>query len=181
MLDTPEYLHLAVDASRKGDHHAALNYLNQALVTEPDNACLIYFQAAEHAELGLFDRACVGMSRALDIDSGLEIARFQLGLLHLKQQRQDLAREAFGSLAIRSQDRALCHFARAWLHVLDDDPSSARSELSAGLADCSNAALKADMENLLHSLEEEIARVAVHREGEPVFLGAYLTVNEHLR
>ncbi|MEK6789603.1 MAG: tetratricopeptide repeat protein [Pseudomonadota bacterium] len=182
MLDAAEYLHLAIDASQKGDHHAALNYLNQALENEPANAGLIYFQAAEHAELGLFERACAGMTKALEIDGRIDIARFQLGLLHLKLQRPDDARETFSTLVSLTQDDSLRTFGEAYINLLDDDLAGARTKLEAGLVNCNNPALKADMARILANLTQEASEdtaVPSVDDPAPVFLGAYRDANEN--
>lgn len=175
MLDASEYLHLAIHASQAGDHHAALNYLSQALTHEPGNASLIYFQAAEHAELGLYDRASKGMAQALLLDETLDTARFQLGLLHLQLQRPGEAREAFASLADRGQDEALRVFAQAYLALLAEDIPEARRHLEAGLAICANPALKKDMARILDSLSDAGTEAAPAQDSaEPVvYLGAY--------
>jgi len=183
MLDATEYLHLAIDASQKGDHHAALNYLTQALENEPENASLIYFQAAEHAELGLFERACTGMAKALEIDSRIDIARFQSGLLHLKLQRIDKARDAFSTLARTALDGSLRQFGEAYIHLLNHDPGNAITKLEAGLLDCSNHALKADMTRILANIrheEQPRAGTPSADEAAPVFLGAYRNTHANL-
>lgn len=175
MLDSSEYLHLAIDASQKGDHHAALNYLNQALDVEPANAALIYFRAAEHAELGLFERACAGMIRALELNSEIDIARFQLGLLHLQLQRPDEARQTFSTLVSLTQDDSLRTFGEAYVDLINNDLDSARVKLNAGLVNCNNLALKNDMTRVLTSLDPEATAPVLEETAEsaPVFLGAY--------
>lgn len=176
MLDTSEYLHLAIHASKKGDHHAALNYLNQALDKEPANAALIYFQAAEHAELGLFERACAGMTQALDLDGDIDIARFQLGLLHLQLQRPNDARQTFATLVSRTSDDSLRTFGEAYVDLLDNNLEGAKAKLETGLINCNNLALKADMARILANLNQEEPQAPVEQSAEepsPVFLGAY--------
>lgn len=182
MLDASEYLHLAIDASQKGDHHAALNYLNQALENEPANAGLIYFQAAEHAELGLFERACAGMTKALEIDAHIDIARFQLGLLHLQLQRPVEARLAFSTLVGLTQDDSLRTFGEAYLDLLNDDLAAAKTKLEAGLIDCNNPALKADMTRILANLSQDAPQTPIAPSADdnaPVFLGAYRDTHEN--
>jgi len=182
MLDASEYLHLAIDASQKGDHHAALNYLNQALENEPTNAGLIYFQAAEHAELGLFERACTGITQALEIDGSIDIARFQLGLLHLQLHRPDAARKAFNTLVSLTQDDSLRTFGQAYVDLLNDDLVGAKAKLEAGLIDCNNPALKADMTRILANLTQEAPQKSVAHTADdsaPIFLGAYRDTHEN--
>src|SRR4051812_1046232 len=86
-LDDEELLHLAIEASRKQRHGDAIQYLKDAAAKAPRNAQVRFLLGAEHAQIGLLDRAQEEMSAALDIDPGLVPARFQLGLLHLVQAR----------------------------------------------------------------------------------------------
>ncbi len=181
MLDASEYLHLAIDASQKGDHHAALNYLSQALENEPANAELIYFQAAEYAELGLFERACTGMTKALELNGHLDTARFQLGLLHLQLQRPEESRQAFSALVNLTQDESLRVFGEAYIDLLDDDLVGAQTKLEAGLANCNNPALGKDMARILANLTQEAPQAAATKpddDAAPVFLGAYRDSHE---
>ncbi|MDH1104512.1 hypothetical protein N5C55_27635 [Pseudomonas otitidis] len=174
MLDASEYLHLAIHASQQDDHHAALNYLGQALELEPENAAVRYFLAAEHAELGLYERAVSGMKEALALDEGLDIARFQLGLLSLQLQRLEEAREAFATLADRTVDEGLKAFSSAYLDLLDEKVSDACRKLEHGLAVCTNEALVRDMSRVLGSLAEGDGAEAVKgEETGSVYLGAY--------
>lgn len=174
MLDATEYLHLAIHASKDGNHHAALNYLNTALDQQPDNAAARYFLAAEHAELGLLDRAHAGMTQALELDPHMDIARFQLGLLNLQLQQGEQARSAFDYLQHHTQDISLKWFASAYLEVLNEHVENAVDKLKKGLVDCTNSALKADMTRVLASLTDTAIAAKNDTITAPsVFLGAY--------
>ncbi len=173
MLDAAEYLHLAIHASQEGNHHSALGYLKQALEHEPSNPAVRYFLAAEHAELGLLDRARSEMIEVLELEPGMDIARFQLGLLHLQLQFEADARTTFAELASISQDASLQLFAQAYVEQLDENNQTAIEKLKAGLADCQNPALKGDMARVLASLTEQEAVSPQDEASAPVFLGAY--------
>ncbi|RZU38489.1 tetratricopeptide repeat protein [Fluviicoccus keumensis] len=156
-LDAGEYFHLALHAVRQNDHHAALQYLKQVLALEPDNAAAHYLMAAEHAELGLFDRAIQGMEEALALRPDLEIARFQLGLLHLQGNRTQQASTAFQALESMATDSALLAFARAYLALISDLPAEAVPWLEQGIAQCdNNPSLKADMNRVLDSVRQKL-------------------------
>ena len=176
MLDAAEYLHLAIHASSKGDHHAALSYLKEALQREPDNPKAVYLLAAEHAELGLYDRAIAGMEAALRLDGGLEMARFQLGLLYLQANQLDNAKGQFSALA-KSADVGLSAFAGAMEALAEDKTALAQEKLAFGLAHTdNNPALKADMQRMLDRLlggGAATAQEAPSSEAATVFLGAY--------
>lgn len=174
MLDASEYLHLAIHASQSGDHHGALNYLNNAVQLEPDNPAARYFLAAEHAELGLFERACTGMSQVLELAPELHIARFQLGLLCLQLNRTDEARISFKMLNDASVESSLQSFSGAYLELLNDHPQGAIPLITQGLEGCTNTALKNDMNRVLSSLTTPNASTQSHSTNEmPIFLGAY--------
>lgn len=174
MLDASEYLHLAIHASQSGDHHGALNYLNNAVRLEPDNPAVLYFLAAEHAELGLFERACAGMTQVLELAPELHIARFQLGLLCLQLNRTDEARISFKRLNGASIEPSLQAFSGAYLELLDNHPQGAMALIAQGLEGCTNTALKNDMNRVLISLTTPDATKQSHSTSEmPIFLGAY--------
>jgi len=82
-FDTDEYLHLALHANSVRNHHACMAYLKELLAREPRHAKAIYLLAAQHAELGLHERAIAGMRAALALEPAIEMARLQLGLLLL--------------------------------------------------------------------------------------------------
>lgn len=173
MLDAAEYLHLAIHASQDGNHHSALSYLKQALESEPNNPAVRYFLAAEHAELGLLERARAEMIEVLTLEPSMDIARFQLGLLHLQLQSETEARGTFVELVELSQDASLRLFAQAYIDLLDENRSAALDGFKAGLVDCPNPALKADMSRVLASLDGSDQGVAHEETKSPVFLGAY--------
>lgn len=176
MLDAPEYLHLAIHASQEKNHHAALNYLNQALQIDPNNAAIRYFLAAEHAELGLFERACTGMEEALALDADMDLARFQLGLLYLQLQRNDDAKDAFQFIRNQATEESLKSFAEAYLRLLDESPDAAVALFEKGLVNCENPPLKEDMARVLTSLRKNSVSAKIENGSESdvhVFLGAY--------
>lgn len=186
MLDADEYLHLAIHASQTGNHHAALDHLHKALEQSPEHVAVRYFLAAEHAELGLFERACSEMGEVLLIAPDMAIARFQFGLLNLQLERPEVARQAFSLLSENTEDESLRAFARAYLLLLDNQPLEAKVQFEAGLSQCSNPALQADMLRVLSSLSAEpvegadVSPAAEAESSAPVYLGAYRNRHEPL-
>jgi tetratricopeptide (TPR) repeat protein len=180
MLDADEYLHLAINASQTGDHHAALEHLYKALEQSPSHTGARYFLAAEHAELGLYERACEEMQELLLIAPEVEIARFQLGLLSLQLERKENARQAFAFLAEKARDESLQAFAKAYLHLLEERQGDAIVLLNEGLKTCGNPALKADMSRVLASLssQDAVAQQEANDGSQPVYLGAYRNSDE---
>lgn len=181
VLDAKEYLHLAINAMARDEHHAALNYIKEVLVLEPQNANALYLLGAEHAELGLYDRAIEEIEQALRIDPNIEMARFQLGLLYLKAGQIDGAIQAFAHLAAQAQADSLRAYAAGLAALCKDDIVVAREKLALGLSgDNNNPSLKKDMQELLNKLLDGEAVVNRQESPEdsasaPIFLGAYGT------
>lgn len=170
MLDVDEYVHLAIKVSESGSHHSALEYLYKALEKDPEHIQARYLLAAEHAELGLFDRAAGGMRAVLDAAPGLDIARFQLGLLELQLGNAESAREHFSTLTL--SESSLRDFSKAYLLLLDNESNSAAESLRAGLRICDNPALTADMSRVLTSIEGTTSPSSDEKTTS-VYLGAY--------
>jgi tetratricopeptide (TPR) repeat protein len=122
VLDFEEYLHLAIHASQKDEHHAALEYLHHALVLSPDDARAIFLLAAEHAELGLYNRAIDGMEKCIALDPNIEMAYYQLGLLYLQMGRKDDSDNMWQSLSESLQSSPLKTFAQGML-IMDSNES----------------------------------------------------------
>jgi tetratricopeptide (TPR) repeat protein len=176
-FDVDEYLHLALHASAKGEHHACMTYLKKALRQQPKNAVAIYLLSAQHAELGLFERAITGMISALEIQPQLEIARFQLGLVLADRNRSAEATLQF-SILLRSLNPAIRAYSEAMTALLDDNTALAQDKLTLGLSHgAPHSALSTLMRRFLDNLSKKnAARVDRGEEQENrVFLGAYGT------
>lgn len=181
MLDADEYLHLAINASQTGDHHAALEHLHKALAKSPSHVGARYFLAAEHAELGLYERAFEEMQELLQVAPEVEVARFQLGLLSLQLERKENARQAFAVLVDGAKDMSLRAFSGAYLHLLEDRQAEAIEQMQEGLEVCGNPALRADMSRVLAGLSsasDAAAETKAEDGTQSVYLGAYRSSDE---
>jgi len=149
-FDNDECLHLAIEAVGRGDHGAALGYLKEGAARYPADARIAYMLGAEHAQIGLYDRAEAEMTRAIELDSGLHTARFQLGLLQLTQAKPAEATQTWLALDNLPEGHALRLFRDGLTALAGDRYDDARSQIQAGLAanDFSQE-LNRDMENLL--------------------------------
>lgn len=174
VLDAKEYLHLAVNAINQNEHHAALNYLKEVLVLEPENANALYLLAAEHAELGLFDRAISEMEQALTIDPHIDMARFQLGLLYLYINQSDKAAGNFAFLSENTSIESLRTYAEGMIAICSDNLQIACEKLALGLSKGNdNPALKKDMQSLLDKLLNNPQNQTEGSENSSIYLGAY--------
>src|SRR4051794_32037337 len=97
-LDADELLQLAIGASQKDDHETAIINLKRALEISPNHAKAHYFLGAEHAQIGLFERAIKEREKAFSIDPDLITAVFQLGLLYMTSGQVDKAVHAWAPL-----------------------------------------------------------------------------------
>lgn len=175
-IDHQERIHLAMQAMGTGRHDLALGHLKGAVAERPDDAVAVYLLAAEHAQIGLFDRAVDGLKRALDLDPDLHTARFQLALLLSAFQQDADARAAFEPLATLPEIAAVGWYARGLLAVMDGDADDGRAAIRKGVElDRDNPALAADMSRVLTSLESGEAPDAEPTAGakRPVNMGAY--------
>lgn len=181
MLDAREYLHLAVNASQKGDHHASMEYLHKCLEQEPKNSDALYLLAAEHAEIGLLDRAVDGMERAIAIDPAQEMAVFQVSLLYMAKGDLRTAEEKLRALNKQTQDAALRQYSTAMLHLVANETNDAVREITVGLdQNYGNPHLDTTMRNVLATLEKQQVQTKQQDTAEAekpasksVFLGAY--------
>ncbi len=150
VFDKDEYLHLAIESVRRGDHGAALGYLKEGAARHPDDARIAYMLGAEHAQLGLYDRAEAEMARAIDLDPALHTARFQLGLLQLTQAKIGEASSTWRGLDVLPDGHALRLFRDGLEALAADRYEDARTIIQAGLgANDFSAELNRDMESLL--------------------------------
>lgn len=124
MLDSEEYLHLAIHATQNNQHHAALEYLHKSLELTPENPVAIFLLAAEHAELGLYNRAIEGMEKTIELDPNIEMAFYQLALLYLQQGMLEKCQPLWEHLKNESQEPCVKLFAEGML-MLDEDRANA--------------------------------------------------------
>jgi tetratricopeptide (TPR) repeat protein len=156
-LDEQELLHLALEAIRAQQHGNAIDYLKQALEKSPSNYNAAYLLAAEHAQIGLTDRAIEGFNQTLKLQPGLASARFQLGLLFMCNGRIP---EAMGTLEPMSKlgdSDPYRHFGDGLTHLCRDEIAAAEQSLKRGMQlNTANPALNGDVQKIL----ERIAEVA---------------------
>jgi tetratricopeptide (TPR) repeat protein len=152
-LDPQELKFLAIQASRDNHADQALIYLKQAIRHAPADGELHYLLAAEHAQLGIYDRAAEGMERALALTPGLHTARLQLGLLYLTQANVEASTRTLAPLAERKDGNYFGLFALGLLHLMHDRFPACRAALTQGIAlNEENDALNGDMKKILDAL-----------------------------
>lgn len=154
LLDSEEYLHLAIHATQNQQHHAALDYLHKCLEQEPNNAKATFLLAAEYAELGLRKRSILCMTRALELDPELEMARYQLGLLHVQEGNVEESQEIWAHLAEFSQEPAIRLVSQGLAMIESDYQMGLTYVKQATEAETTNGFLKSSIEAIHRNLAE---------------------------
>lgn len=156
-LDVDELLHLAIRASQNNQHEQTIDYLKQALDVDPKNAKALYLLGAEHAEIGLYDRAVEDMTKAVALDPDLVTAHFQLGLLHITAGRVDAAAQAWRPLDKLGDANPFYLFKAGMLHLVKDEFAECVASLEKGIAlNTMNEALNNDMRRIAEEAKTRI-------------------------
>lgn len=152
-LDNEELLRLALDAIGKGDHANAMSMLKTLIERDPNNLHGNYLLAAEHAQIGMMDRAETGFRRAVELGPDFPMARFQLGQLLLLKGDNPGASEVFAPLAQSSDETALTAYARGMKAAADNDGAEAVRQFQIGLGRNQDIpVLATDMQRALDNL-----------------------------
>lgn len=183
-LDNEELLRLALDAINNGRDADSLVMLKTLLERDPKHVHAQYLLAAQHAQLGMFERAEAGFRAAVAGAPDLAIARFQLGQLLVMKGTIEEATQMLAPLANRGD--ALAAYARALVAAANEDAPTAVRELDQGLALPQEIpALAGDMQRLRDRLSVQGADLATMQATEaalaetnpiganPMFLASY--------
>ena len=152
-LDNEELLRVSLDAINQDRHADAVTMLKTLLEREPAHVFATYLLAAEHAQLGMMDRAEEGFVRTVELAPDFPMARFQLGQIYLVKGDGPAAKRLLAPLAKLPANLALACYARGLSAAVDEDVAEAMSQLRAGLA-CEQEipALAQDMQCVLANL-----------------------------
>lgn len=180
-LDMEELLRLSIDAIAGNCLADALVLLKTALEREPEHVHATYLLAAQHAQLGLVDRAETGFRKVVAAAPDLTIARFQYAQLLMGQGRAEEARQMLAP--VLAQVDALGAYARALDAAADQRMDDALRELDEGLAQPQALpALAIDMrrlrDQLAGSVPASLTEVAARIDTPaPIFLTGYGRTN----
>jgi Flp pilus assembly protein TadD len=181
-LDNEELLRIALDAINQDRHADAVAMLKTLLERDASHVFATYLLAAEHAQLGMMDRAEEGFARTVALAPDFPMARFQLGQIELVKGDAEAAKRVLAPLTQLPANVALSSYARGLIAAANEDVAGAINELTAGLA-CEQEipALADDMRRVLGNLSaigsgEGIGRpepVAAPSAAAPMFLSNY--------
>lgn len=153
-LDNEEILSLAISAIDQNNHLEAISLLKTLLERDPNHVFANYLLAAEHAQIGMVDRAEAGFARTVALAPEFNIARFQLGQIYLVKGDISAAKIALEPLTRSAdQNQELSHYAKGLLALTDNNTEMAIADLQLGLA-CQHEipALAADMQKIVDNL-----------------------------
>lgn len=159
----------------QSDEQSGLFELQQLMTVHKDDARLHFLSGSLLASQGDFKAARAAMRLAVDLAPGFEIARFQLGFLHLTSGEDILAQEAWGPLHSLPENHFLQLFVRGLSLMTREDLAGAARLLEEGIRQNSeNEPLNRDM-NLI--LEEIRNRSDISGEDAP-FSSAHLLLQQ---
>jgi Flp pilus assembly protein TadD len=181
-FDIQELLHLALDAINNDRHPEALTLLKTLLEREPDHVFGTYLLAAEHAQIGMMDRAEAGFRRTVELAPDFAMGRFQLGQMFLTKGDAANAKATLAPLANLPASEALGGYTRALIAAADENVAESIAQIQAGL-NCPQEipALEADMRRVLANLQAlpgqggatQAAAASPPAAAAPLFLSNY--------
>lgn len=152
-LDNDELLRIALDAINQDRHADAVSMLKTVLERDPKHVFGTYLLAAEHAQLGMMDRAEEGFRKTVQMAPDFPIARFQLGQMCLVKGNPSEAKAILAPLANLPAGQALSCYAKGLIAAADEDAGEAIRQLQVGLACAQDIpALALDMRRVLDNL-----------------------------
>jgi tetratricopeptide (TPR) repeat protein len=153
-LDNEELLRLALDAINNDRHADAVAMLKTLLERDADHMFATYLLAAEHAQIGMMDRAEEGFRRAVALGPEFPMARFQLGQVYLTRGDAAAAVEVLAPLADLPSGEALQAYALGMIAAAQENVGEAIARIQAGLA-CPQEipALAGDLARVLGNLQ----------------------------
>lgn len=146
-------LQAGLDASRSGDANAAIRWFRIACERDPAAAVPAFLLAAELAQIGEVTEAENSYARAVLLDPGLDMARFQLGLLQFLSARASTASLTWAPLLDRPDGEPLRHIVQGFVALMQDDFEAAVAGLSHGRQLVQgNDALRSDLTKVIERI-----------------------------
>lgn len=165
-LDNEELLRLSLEAINGNRDAEAISMLKLMLSREPGHLHATYLLAAQHAQIGMFDRAEAGFRTVVEMAPEFSIARFQLGQLLTMKGVPDEVREVLSPLV--GGDDAVAAYARGMIAFADGDADTGVEELGRGLALPQEIpALASDMARLRDNILANAAQASAPLEAQP--------------
>lgn len=153
-FDVEELLHLGMKLTAQQRYADALACLKRAARLDPHNGTVTYFIAVVYAQINLYERALTTMKHAVQLEPGLDIAHFQIGLLYFTSNRLAEAIEAWRPLDRLGEEHPLFLFKAGLEALARDDFATCRRYLNRGIRlNATNEPLNNDMRAVLQRIE----------------------------
>jgi tetratricopeptide (TPR) repeat protein len=186
-LDADELLMLGLRSSAAGASGEALGYFKLAVGRQGDHAKAHWALAAEYASLSMPERAREHFARAVELDPGQAVARFQYGLLCLTQGDPTQAETVWAPLDALDPEHPLRLFKQGLLEMVADRFEPALQLIRCAMDDASvDPALRRDMAmtiaNIESAMQAAAAQAPAPAQGEPLHeeAGGDVTIESHL-
>ena len=164
-MDAEEYLHLAARAAQDSNHHDALKFAHKSLELEPNKPEALFLLAAQHAEIGLYDRAKEGYRLSIEQKPDLHLARFQLAMLSLQSGEMDDLQEQIAYIETHADNPRLKRYTRALSAMSEENAELAIEHFEEGLALDSGSPEADDVAmSMLNSIRAHLAQASSEPE-----------------
>lgn len=153
-LDNEEILRVAIAAINQDNHAEAISLLKFLLERDSSHVFANYLLAAEHAQIGMMDRAEDGFVKTVALAPDFVMSRFQLGQIYLVKGDVAAAKSTLEPLTQNvGLSSELSFFAKGLIALADDRIIDAIFALRSGL-ECEQdiPALADDMRRILDNL-----------------------------
>jgi tetratricopeptide (TPR) repeat protein len=149
-----DLLQLGLAAMQRNDDASAVVYLKEAADRPDASAPALFLLGSLYAQLRMVGAAIETMTRAVDVDPGYVLARFQLGMLHLTSGHAEAALVVWEPLRQLAEDDAFRVWRDGMEHLIRDEFDAAIQCLREGLLlNTENEALSRDMRMLMERIE----------------------------
>jgi tetratricopeptide (TPR) repeat protein len=132
--------------------------LDEALREFPDDPRLHFLKGSLLASQGKYTDALAHLHRAIEIDPGFSLARFQLGFLLLTCGKPRAAEETWRPLMVLPEGNPLRLFATGLGHLIRDELAATMRLLERGIAaNKDNAPMNNDMQLIVDKARQKLA------------------------
>lgn len=155
--DADALIQQGLTASQAGRVDEALSLFKQASAFAPASGLPHFLMAAEWAQLGRMEEAETAYATAVLLAPGLEMARYQLGLLQFTSGRIALALVTWGPLFELPPSNPLRHIVNGFAALAGDDFGTAEARFRDGMAlNHANEPLNHDLQMLLGRMADAL-------------------------
>lgn len=133
--------------------------LDRLISAHPGDSRLYFLRGSVLAGLGRIDEALESMTRAVEITPGYDVARFQLGFLHLTSGNPVTAEQTWAPLLIHlAPGHCLSLFVQGLSHLIRDEFEATLTNLKDGISrNTELPQMNSDMQLIIDKVEALLA------------------------